>query len=632
MKRPWLIFTFLLCSFFLTGNLTAQSGLPWGVDYRFGAIQSYEAPDLANASNVAWDRLVIRWHLYQPDGPDNWYVPDSDRDWVATAVEQGREMTAILMATPGWATDGYHLIGLPRGLDLPIEDPNNTWAQFVRKIVQQYRGQIRHWIIWNEPDIDRHHPGVQFEGEVEDYYQLLKVAYWVAKQEDPNAVIHLAGLTYWHDSEAGRPQFLQRLVKLMQKDPTAPAHNFYFDVATAHIYFNSESVFNILIAFRQILSSAGLSHPIWLNETNAPPVDDIQSLWVGAQFPVRLDQQPAFIIQAHALAMTAGAQRIAVYRLYELGGQNSDGVHYGLFRGDRTPRPAVGAYNVVTHYFAHAQKVTALSKGNYHYIRMERPMGVTHVAWARVNQPAQVVIPATAGTVMALLFDQYGQSTPIAPINGKYSLNLPAAICIGAGGTCMIGGAPAILVELNVEIPLPNIAVPMPEYYVPYIGGDTGYVENINGSQTTITPASTLTNNATPLPTYTPNAVAVGTYTIQAGDNLYRVAVQHGTTVDALMKFNKLTSTIVYVGQVLFIPPGASVPPAQSTPSATVSATAVPTETSGLSTSGKTYTVVAGDTLYNIALRHQTTVAALRTANNIEGSLIYVGQVLKIPK
>lgn len=50
-------------------------------------------------------------------------------------------------------------------------------------------------------------------------------------------------------------------------------------------------------------------------------------------------------------------------------------------------------------------------------------------------------------------------------------------------------------------------------------------------------------------------------------------------------------------------------------------------------TSGSYYTVKAGDTLYGIALKYKTTVAAIAKANNITNyNLIRVGQVLTIPQ
>lgn len=39
-----------------------------------------------------------------------------------------------------------------------------------------------------------------------------------------------------------------------------------------------------------------------------------------------------------------------------------------------------------------------------------------------------------------------------------------------------------------------------------------------------------------------------------------------------------------------------------------------------------------GDTLSELALRHGTTVAALRELNNLPGTMIYAGRTLRIPE
>ena len=103
------------------------------------------------------------------------------------------------------------------------------------------------------------------------------------------------------------------------------------------------------------------------------------------------------------------------------------------------------------------------------------------------------------------------------------------------------------------------------------------------------------------------------TYTVKAGDTLYSIAKKYNVTVAALAKANNITNyNLIRVGQVLVIP-GTTPPPPP--PATTVK-----------------YTVKAGDTLYSIASKYNTTVSAIATANKITNvNSISVGQVLIIP-
>ncbi|HKZ69468.1 MAG TPA: LysM peptidoglycan-binding domain-containing protein [Anaerolineales bacterium] len=129
-----------------------------------------------------------------------------------------------------------------------------------------------------------------------------------------------------------------------------------------------------------------------------------------------------------------------------------------------------------------------------------------------------------------------------------------------------------------------------------------------------------------------PTAIATsstipGTYTVQAGDNLFRIAIKFNTTIAAIQQLNGLTSAIIRVGQVLKIPGGGGAP----APTAVLGATATKPPTTGGGSIPGTYTVQSGDNLYRIAIKFNTTVAAIQQLNGLTSAIIRVGQVLKIP-
>lgn len=115
-------------------------------------------------------------------------------------------------------------------------------------------------------------------------------------------------------------------------------------------------------------------------------------------------------------------------------------------------------------------------------------------------------------------------------------------------------------------------------------------------------------------------------YVVQKGDTLYRISRICGATVEAIQAANGLTDATIHVGQQLIIPGGSAVSAAPTNTGGAPSATPAPA-----STSGGTYIVQRGDTLYKIARKYGTTVDALRAANGLSGNIIHTGQVLVIP-
>ncbi|MBL8155230.1 MAG: LysM peptidoglycan-binding domain-containing protein [Anaerolineae bacterium] len=115
------------------------------------------------------------------------------------------------------------------------------------------------------------------------------------------------------------------------------------------------------------------------------------------------------------------------------------------------------------------------------------------------------------------------------------------------------------------------------------------------------TPASVMSQDAAP---------GVTIHVVQRGENLYRIALQYGLTVDEIAQYNGIVDpTNIQVGQRLLIPLASS------------AAAALPT----------THVVQPGETLRSIAELYGLTVDQLVALNAIANAdTIYVGQVLNL--
>ncbi len=124
------------------------------------------------------------------------------------------------------------------------------------------------------------------------------------------------------------------------------------------------------------------------------------------------------------------------------------------------------------------------------------------------------------------------------------------------------------------------------------------------------------------------------THTVKPGENLFRIALYYGTTVDAIQIANGLGTVLIYVGQQLVIPGATNTAPPEAplTPppdgSVPGEPTPVPTPAVG-DIDARTYVVQAGDTLTAIAARFDLTIWELRQFNGLlDTNMIIVGQEL----
>lgn len=102
------------------------------------------------------------------------------------------------------------------------------------------------------------------------------------------------------------------------------------------------------------------------------------------------------------------------------------------------------------------------------------------------------------------------------------------------------------------------------------------------------------------------------THTVRRGENLYRIALRYGVSVEAIVRANGLSDPErILAGQVLTIPK-----------TRRVTAKALP--------AARTHVVKAGETLHSVARRYGTSVASLMRANGLRSDRLQPGQRLVV--
>lgn len=139
----------------------------------------------------------------------------------------------------------------------------------------------------------------------------------------------------------------------------------------------------------------------------------------------------------------------------------------------------------------------------------------------------------------------------------------------------------------------------------------------------TLTIAAPASASATPAPAAP--AAASSTHAVVAGDTVFAIAQKYGTTVDAILAANGLSSSsVIYPGQTLAVSDAATAP----APAATQTAAPAPAPATA---SGTAHTVVAGDTIFAIAKKYGTSVDKIYAVNGLSASsIIYPGQAVLV--
>lgn len=268
-----------------------------------------KAAAMAAAAGVKWSREEFNWSRIEPErGRYNWSFYDR---MVDTALAYGISVYGLISYWSPWTKPCT-----PEGIA--------DYAAYCKALVSRYKDKIKHWEVWNEPNI------FFWTCPKEMYADLLKAAYHAIKEADPEAQV--LGC-----STAGIDLSFIKMVM----DKGAP-----FDALTIHPYraaLVDDTFIRELQDVRALTAgSGGAPKDVWITEMGWP---------TDIPHGVSERQQAGLLSRAYLCSAASGAVRnVSWYDFREDGDCPFYNEHrLGIVRNrDLAPKPAYRALATVT--------------------------------------------------------------------------------------------------------------------------------------------------------------------------------------------------------------------------------------------------------------------------------------------
>jgi len=215
----------------------ADAGTPW--------------PPVGFGSWRLWDAYTT-WPMLEPQR-GNWDFKRLDK-YLAMAKLTGVEILLPLGLSPAWAS--------ARPNEPSAYKPGNAaepaniadWRNYVRTVAERYKGRIRYYELWNEPNLHNF-----YTGSVETMLHLARETYSILKQVDSQNQLAAPAAT-----EGGKQlEWLDRYLAL--------GGGQFMDVLSHHFYVPREApekMLPIVEDVRKIMARHGVAYkPLWNTET-----------------------------------------------------------------------------------------------------------------------------------------------------------------------------------------------------------------------------------------------------------------------------------------------------------------------------------------------------------------------------
>lgn len=203
---------------------------------------------------VKWIRCDFDWNKLEPEkGEFNWSRLDPIVEYCET---EEINILAVIGYTPSWANEGQSRNYLPTRWE--------DWIDFVFAVVRRYENVVKHWAIWNEPNVRNF-----FNGNKKDYGEkILSYASEAIKFINPDLKIIAPSITC---NRNNWPEWLNEMAWYAERD--------YFDITAFQLYrypgsevvraIDRGSRWGRIFPYRQAIKKyiQKIGKPTWITET-----------------------------------------------------------------------------------------------------------------------------------------------------------------------------------------------------------------------------------------------------------------------------------------------------------------------------------------------------------------------------
>lgn len=282
--------------------------------------------DRMQEAGVQWTRFDLAWWnmVEDPKGTFNFNPGEWQTD---RAVRMLRERRIDTIAILSYGNRHYDT---KEGKEVaPFTDEGRAaFARYAHEAARRYRGDINHWEIWNEPNLEE----FWTEPNAQDYVKLVKATAPRIREANPDAVI-LAGAT----SKIGF-EYLKECAEAGMLD--------YIDVITIHPYRETkpETVAEDYAEVRALLDKHSTRHiPIWDSEWG----------YTIYHFELSEENQAKVVARKQVAAFAAGMD-LSIWFSFHPWSEEDKGdapPAWGLIYKDGRPRPSFTAMKTLNEVF-----------------------------------------------------------------------------------------------------------------------------------------------------------------------------------------------------------------------------------------------------------------------------------------